>query len=58
MTTRYKMVQLYVDPKDYKQLQRELKKRGLSASAFLRAEIFNYLTKYSSKGRPNPIEKV
>jgi hypothetical protein len=36
MTTRYKNVQIYVDPKDHKELKKKLKKKGQSLSSWVR----------------------
>jgi predicted HicB family RNase H-like nuclease len=36
MTTRYKNVQIYVDPKDHKELKKKLRKRGISLSSWVR----------------------
>ncbi len=39
MTTRYKNVQIYVDPKDHKELKKKLKKLGISLSSWVREKI-------------------
>jgi hypothetical protein len=36
MTTRYKNVQIYVDPKVHKELKKKLKKKNVSLSQFFR----------------------
>lgn len=36
MTTRYKNVQIYVDPKDHKELKKKLAKQKVSLSSWVR----------------------
>jgi predicted HicB family RNase H-like nuclease len=44
MTTRYKNVQIYVDPKDHKELKKKLKKRGQSLSSWVREKTKVFLS--------------
>jgi hypothetical protein len=57
MTTRYKNVQVYVDPKDHKELKKKLKKLGISLSSWVREKTKDYLKQNKVIGVVVPLSK-
>ena len=49
MVTKKKSVNVYIDIKKWKEIKKLAEQQGMSASAFVRRVIYNYLDKINKK---------